>query len=97
MLVVKFSDPDCGTCAKMSHYDAKVAAELNLEFVDCKLDRLDDWKQYRSLFMKAYPDKEGIGFPTYVVADEVEHPKLFGFFKGGSDKGEYRRKLEALL
>ena len=37
MHVIKFSSEDCGTCHRMSHYDAKVAGELGAEFVSVML------------------------------------------------------------
>ena len=40
MHVIKFSSEDCGTCHKMSHYDAKVAEELGAEFVSVMLQDL---------------------------------------------------------
>jgi len=35
--VLKFSSEDCGICHKMAFYDEKVAKELDLAFVDIKM------------------------------------------------------------
>ena len=32
MHLLKFSSEDCGTCHRMSHYDAKVSEELGCSF-----------------------------------------------------------------
>ena len=37
MHLLKFSSNDCGTCYRMSHYDATVAEELGCSFVSVML------------------------------------------------------------
>ncbi|MFM7548718.1 MAG: thioredoxin family protein, partial [Cyanobacteriota bacterium] len=41
--VLKFSSEDCGTCHRMSNYDAKVAEELGLSFVSVMLQDTDTY------------------------------------------------------
>ena len=81
----------------MSHIDAKVAAELNLEFHVCKVTEVDDYIKYREVLMLRYPDLEGVGYPTYCVIDSLEDPKLIGSLRGGYDKGAFRKKLADIL
>ncbi|MDE0648427.1 MAG: hypothetical protein OXI08_10435 [Cyanobacteria bacterium MAG IRC4_bin_6] len=44
------------------------------------------------------PNKEGMGWPTYLVVSDPEGAfTIHGAMKGGMPKGEFRRKLAALL
>lgn len=96
--VIKFSSEDCGTCHKMSFYDRKVATELNLEFIDVKMQDTATYRKYRSILMAQYPNKEGIGWPTYIVCDLPEGDfNILGEVKGGHPKGQFRRLLQAIL
>lgn len=81
----------------MSHIDAKVAAELDLEFHVCKVTEVDDYIKYRHVLLLRYPDLEGVGYPTYCLIDNLEDPKLLGSLRGGYDKGKFRSKLQDLL
>ena len=81
----------------MSHIDAKVAAELDLEFHVCKVTEVDDYIKYREILMLRYPDLEGVGYPTYCIVDSLESPVLVGSLRGGYDKGTFRKKLQALI
>ena len=56
--LIKFSSEDCGTCHKMSFYDAKVAKELDLEFIDVKMQDTATYRKYRQILMAQYPDKK---------------------------------------
>jgi hypothetical protein len=83
LTVLKFSSEDCGTCHRMSHYDAKVAEELGLAFVSVMLQ---------------YPNKEGMGWPTYLVVSDVHADfVVHGELKGGMPKGDFRERLQSLL
>ena len=55
LTVLKFSSEDCGTCHRMSHYDAKVAEELGLVFVSVMLQDTDTYRLYRKVLMAQYP------------------------------------------
>ena len=52
MHVIKFSSEDCGTCHKMSHYDAKVAEEFGAEFVSVMLQDTEAYRKYRKVLLK---------------------------------------------
>lgn len=45
LTLLKFSSEDCGTCHRMSHYDASVAEELGLEFVSVMLQDTDTYRR----------------------------------------------------
>ena len=98
MHVIKFSSEDCGTCHKMSHYDAKVAEELGAEFVSVMLQDTDEYRKYRKILLKQYPNKEGMGWPTYLLVTEPEGDfTIHGEIKGGMPKGDFRNRLGSLL
>ena len=65
--VVKFSSEDCGTCHKMSFYDAKVAKELDLEFIDVKMQDTATYRKYRQILMAQYPDKKDMGMAYLIL------------------------------
>ena len=82
----------------MSHYDGKVAEELGLGFVSVMLQDTETYRKYRKVLMAQYPNKEGMGWPTYLIVTDPEgefviHSEL----KGGMPKGDFRDKLSALI
>ena len=96
--VLKFSSEDCGICHKMSFYDAKVAEELGLTFVDIKMQDTATYRKYRHVLLAQYPDKSEMGWPTYIVCEEPEGDfKVLGEVKGGHPKGEFRKRLQAVV
>jgi hypothetical protein len=98
LTVLKFSSEDCGTCHRMSHYDAKVAEELGLVFVSVMLQDTDTYRLYRKVLMAQYPNKEGMGWPTYLVVSDVHADfVVHGELKGGMPKGDFRERLQALV
>lgn len=96
--VVKFSSEDCGICHRMSFYDQKISNELGLAFIDVKMQDRSTYGQYRKILLAQYPSKEGMGWPTYLICDEPDGEfKILGEVKGGHDKGEFRKRLQAVL
>lgn len=96
--VIKFSSEDCGICHKMSFYDQKVATELELDFIDVKMQDTQTYRKYRQILLAQYPNKEGMGWPTYLVCDSPEGDfKILGEVKGGHPKGEFRNRLKSVL
>lgn len=98
LTVLKFSSEDCGTCHRMSHYDSKVAEELGCAFVSVMLQDTETYRKYRKVLLAQYPNKEGMGWPTYLVVEDPEGEfSVKGEIKGGMPKGDFRTKLSALL
>lgn len=96
--LLKFSSEDCGTCHRMSHYDAKVAEELGLDFVSVMLQDTETYRRYRRVLLAQYPNKEGMGWPTYLLVSEVEAEfTIHGELKGGMPKGDFRERLQTVL
>ena len=96
--VLKFSSEDCGICNKMSFYDAKVANELGLEFVDIKMQDTATYRKYRQVLLAQYPNKADMGWPTYLICEDPEGEfKILGEVKGGHPKGEFRKRLQAVM
>ena len=98
LTVLKFSSEDCGTCHRMSHYDSKVAQELGCAYVSVMLQDTETYRKYRKVLLAQYPNKEGMGWPTYLVVEDPEGEfSIKGEIKGGMPKGNFRTKLSALL
>lgn len=96
--VLKFSSEDCGICHKMSFYDAKVADELGLEFVDIKMQDTATYRKYRQVLLTQYPNKADMGWPTYIICEDPDGEfKILGEVKGGHPKGEFRKRLQAVV
>ena len=97
--VIKFSSEDCGICHKMAFFDQKVAEELGLKFVDCKMQDTATYRKYRKILLTQYPDKADMGWPTYIVCDSPDSDefRILGEVKGGHPKGEFRNRLQAVL
>ncbi|WP_017326533.1 hypothetical protein [Synechococcus sp. PCC 7336] len=82
----------------MSHFDSKVAGELGLRFIDVKLQDGKTYRQYRDILISQYPDKASMGWPTYFVCDNPEGEfDILGEIKGGHMKGEFRKRVQAVL
>jgi hypothetical protein len=96
--VLKFSSEDCGTCHRMSHYDASVSEELGCTFVSVLLQDTDVYRRYRRVLLAQYPGKEGMGWPTYLVVRDPEGDfTILGELKGGMPKGDFRTRLRLIL
>ena len=96
--LLKFSSEDCGTCHRMSHYDARVAEELGLGFVSVMLQDTETYRRYRRVLLAQYPNKEGMGWPTYLMVRDAEASfVIHGELKGGMPKGDFRQRLQQLL
>ena len=56
------------------------------------------YRQYRKILFSQYPNKEGMGWPTYIICDSPEGDfSVLGEVKGGHPKGEFRTLLKAVL
>ncbi len=98
LTIIKFSSEDCGTCHRMSHYDSLVSEELGCNFIGVMLQDIDTYKKYRKILLKQFPNKEGMGWPTYlIVKDPEEDFEIVGELKGGMPKGDFRNRLSKLL
>ena len=96
--LIKFSSEDCGTCHKMSHYDSKVTQEKDCDFVSVMLQDTDMYRKYRKVLLSKYPNKEGMGWPTYLLVKDTEGDfSILGEIKGGMPKGDFRSRLSALI
>ena len=98
LAVIKFSSEDCGICHKMYFYDKKVAQELNLDFIDVKMQDTAAYRKYRKILLTQYPNKADMGWPTYLICNSPEGDfKIIGEVKGGHPKGEFRQKLKDVI
>ncbi len=98
LTLIKFSSEDCGTCHRMSHFDSKVAIELGCEFIGVMLQDTNLYRKYRKILLAKYPNKEGMGWPTYLLVSNPEGDfSIIGELKGGVPKGEFRVKLQSII
>ena len=82
----------------MSHYDSKVAEELGCTFVPVVLQNTEVYRKYRRILLAKYPNKEGMGWPTYLLVEDPDADfSIHGELKGGMQKAEFRDKLASLL
>ena len=90
MRLIKYGSGSCGPCGRMSHYDYKVADELGLPFTYIKKNT-NEYKTQGHIVsqLRSVPN------PTYVLVDDED--KVLGHFSGGSDKGKFRERVQALL
>ena len=96
--LLKFSSEDCGTCHRMSHYDSLVSEELGFNFINVILQDTDKYRRYRRILLSKYPNKEGMGWPTYLLVSKPESEfRVLGEIKGGMPKGQFRESLKSLL
>ncbi len=96
--ILKFSSEDCGTCHRMSHYDCLVTEELGCNFVNVMLQDTETYRKYRRILLAQYPNKEGMGWPTYLLVQNPDSDfTVVGELKGGMTKGEFRNKLTNLI
>ena len=96
--VLKFSSEECGTCHRMSHYDATVCDELGCRFVSVMLQDTETYRQYRRVLLAQYPNKDGMGWPTYLVVSDLEADfVIHGEVKGGMPKGDFRERIRSAI
>jgi hypothetical protein len=82
----------------MSHYDATVCSELGFSFVSVMLQDTEAYRRYRRVLLAQYPDKQGMGWPTYLLVSDPEGEfTIHGELKGGMPKGDFRTRLSNLL
>ncbi|WP_320667678.1 thioredoxin family protein [Prochlorococcus sp. MIT 1307] len=98
LTIVKFSSEDCGTCHRMSHYDSLVSEELGCLFINVMLQDTENYRKYRKILLEKYPNKEGMGWPTYIIVNNPDsNYTILGDLKGGMSKGDFRNRLSNLL
>nr|WP_241434231.1 thioredoxin family protein [Prochlorococcus marinus] len=82
----------------MSHYDKKVSNECGVEFIDVPMQDTNIYRIYRKILLTKYPNKEGMGWPTYlIVRNPSEDFSILGEIKGGMSKGDFRSQLTSII
>ncbi len=96
--VLKFSSEECGTCHRMSHYDKSVSEELGCQFINVMMQDTEAYRKYRRVLLSKYPNKEGMGWPTYLIVTQPDGDfVVHGEVKGGHPKGEFRKRISGIL
>ncbi|KGG15230.1 hypothetical protein EV06_1099 [Prochlorococcus sp. MIT 0602] len=71
---------------------------MNLEFIDVPMQDTNQYRKYRRILISKYPNKEGMGWPTYLIVEEpLADFKIIGEIKGGMSKGEFRENLNDII
>ncbi len=82
----------------MSHYDSKICEELGIEFVGVMMQDTIMYRKYRNILLAQYPNKEGMGWPTYLLVQDPDSEfKILGEIKGGMTKGDFRDRLKKIM
>ena len=99
LYLLKFWSTTCGICGRMSAYDSKVAEAKGIEFVSVQRKDTKTWDRLTYVAKQKYEDPSQMGYPTYLLCQGagLDDLKVLGEVLGGSDKGEFRRKIEAIL
>ena len=62
------------------------------------LQDTDTYRKYRKILLAQYPNKEGMGWPTYLLVDNPHSDfTILGEIKGGMSKGDFRDKIVNIL
>lgn len=97
MKVLKFSSETCGVCGRMRPIETAVANELEIELLEIKMQDAKLYREYRSILLEAFPGKEGMGWPTYIVVDETNDNEILGTIVGGKPKPQLKREIVACI
>jgi hypothetical protein len=75
-----------------------VCSELGFSFVSVMLQDTEAYRRYRRVLLAQYPDKQGMGWPTYLLVSDPEGEfTIHGELKGGMPKGDFRTRLSNLI
>ncbi|MFQ6540096.1 MULTISPECIES: thioredoxin family protein [Aphanothece] len=98
LFLLKYSTHDCSVCRSMSAFDAKVAGDLGLSFVDVDLRNPEVYRRYRKILLTRFPYKQSLALPTYLLVDEPSGDfSILGEVIGGMPEQVFRDGLQALL
>jgi hypothetical protein len=95
---MKFSTHDCPSCAEMAGFDASVAAELGLSFLDVDMRNVDSYKLYRKYLLYHRSGRRTIALPTYILVDmQDDEFSVHGELMGLMSLDRFRCSLANLL
>jgi hypothetical protein len=62
------------------------------------LQDTEAYRRYRRVLLAKYPDKQGLGWPTYLLVSDPEGKfTIHGELKGGMPKGDFRTRLSNMI
>lgn len=98
LTLLKYSTHDCSICQRMATFDARVAAELGLAFVDVDMKNPLIYGRYRKVLLHHYPLKQNLGLPTYLLVENPEENfSIHGEIAGGLPEDRFLARLQELL
>ena len=69
--LLKFSTNDCQACLMMRRFDARLAHQLDLEFIDVNMKDPLSYGPHRQVLLRQQPQKGNIALPTYVLVQSL--------------------------
>jgi hypothetical protein len=98
LTLLKYSTHDCSICQRMATFDAKVADDLGLAFVDVDMKNPLIYGRYRKILLHHYPLKQNLGLPTYLLVESPEGDfSIHGEIAGGLPEDRFQARLQELL
>lgn len=98
LTLLKFSTHDCPACQSMVGIDARVTAELGLDFIDVDLRNPETYRKYRSILLRQHPLKSTLSLPCYLLVSDPEgEAQIHGEIVGAMPEQEFRSRLQSLM
>jgi hypothetical protein len=98
LTLLKYSTLDCPACQAAALYDARIAEECGLAFVNVDLRDPAVYRRFRPVLMQQYPLKKEMRVPAYILVDDPEGDfRIYGEISGGPPESMFRSLLEGLL
>ena len=95
---MRFGTHDCPVCQEMAGFDASVAAELGLSFVDVNLKNIDSYCAYRKYLLYHRSGRREIALPTYILVDlRGDDFAVHGEMTGSMSRERFRVYLEEMV
>lgn len=71
LTLIKYSTHECPACQRMAVFDAAVAQELGMDFIDVDMRDPASYRPYRSLLLSQHPLKRELALPAYLLIEDL--------------------------
>jgi hypothetical protein len=96
--LLKFSTNNCQACLIMRGFDARVAHELDLEFIDVNMKDPLSYGPHRQVLLRQHPQKGNIALPTYLLVQSLgDEFVVLAELCGAMPENLFRNHLSACL
>ena len=94
LALLKFSTQDCPACQFMHGFDARVAAELGLTFIDVDMKHPPSYTPYRRILLHQHPNKRKMALPAYLLVQDPEgNFQVLAELIGAMQEEQFRSRL----